>query len=296
MTLERLRQELAKQPWRFEFAQWVRLWLRTSTSLGKPAHWESLASLLEIRPTGSLRFAASDLERCEVDSAGRARLQVNFMGLRGTNSPLPAQLLDGLERGRETHAALEGFLDIFDGRLYALYAQALLHRHPSLRAEMRDPLPRQLEKLQDSSGISRKRLERVLIRELGISQIKVSDRTIEWFPVPPARLGRAALDGTFVLGRRVAIGGNRLEIRLGPVSPRQGQEISRDREGFAHRLSSVFSEQLGLPRSWRVELLLPASPNSLDGNCLKISDPPRLGCNAGIGSIEGTSHTMIFTG
>lgn len=296
MTIEQFRQELTKHPWRFGFAQWVRLWLGTSRHLGKAAHWEDLSGLLEIRPTGRLGFSASDLEHCDVDSAGRARLHVNFMGLRGANSPLPAQLLDGLERGREAHAALEGFLDIFDGRLYALYAQVLLHRHPSLRAEMRDPLPRQLEKLCSSSEISRRRLERVLARELEIPRIKVSDRTTEWLPVPPARLGRATLDGTLVLGRHLAVGGSRLEIQLGPVSPRQGQEISRDREGFAHRLSGVFSKHLGLPRPWRVELLLPASPNSLDGNCLKVSDPPRLGRDARIGRIGGTSNTMIFAG
>lgn len=293
---ELLRQKLVNHPGRFGFAQWVRLWLRSSVHLGKGRRWEGLASLLEVRPTGSLRFAASDLERCEVDAAGRARLWVNFMGLRGPNSPLSPQMLDGLERGRETHVVLEGFLGIFDGRIYALYAQTLLHRLLGLRAEMRDPLPRQLESLRGPSGISRKRLEQVLMRELGISRVEVSDRVIEWLPVPTARLGHIALDGSSVLGSHVAIGGNRLEIRLGPVDSCQGQKISRDREGFAARLADVFSKHLDMPRPWHAELSLPASLDPFDGNCLNLSTPPRLGRTAWLGRLGAPPITMVFAG
>ena len=293
---EPLRQKLLNHPGRFGFAQWVRLWLRSSVHLGKGRRWEDLASLLEIRPTGSLRFAASDLERCEVDAAGRARLWVNFMGLRGPNSPLSPQMLDGLERGRETHAVLESFLDIFDGRLYALYAQALLHRHLGPRTEMHDPLPRQLESLQGPGGISRKRLEQILMRELELSRVEVSDRGIEWLCVPTAHLGNIALGGTAVLGSHVAIGGNRLEIRLGPVDSCQGQQIARNREGFAARLADVLSKHLDMPRPWRAELQLPASLDLLDGNCLNISTPPRLGRTAWLGRLGISPITMVFAG
>jgi len=296
LASELLQQELVNHPSRFGFAQWVRLWMRSSAHVGKGNRWEGLTSLLEIRPNGGLRFAAADLERCEVDSAGRARLQVNFMGLRGPNSPLSAPLLDGLERGRETHAVLGSLLDIFDGRLYALYAQALLHRHPGLRAEMHDPLPRQLESLREPGGVSRKRLERVLTRELEISRAEVSDRVIEWLPVPTARLGHVALDGTSVLGSHVAIGENRLEIRLGPVDSCQGLEIVRDREGFAARLAGVLSEHLDMPRPWRAELSLPASLYHFVRNCLNASHPPRLGRTAWLGRLGAPPITMVFAG
>lgn len=296
LASEPLRQKLVNHPGSFGFAQWVRLWLRSSVHLGKEHCWEDLASLLEIRPTGSLRFAASDLERCEVDAAGRARLWVNFMGLRGPNSPLPTQMLDSLERGRETHAVLESFLDIFDGRIYALYAQALLHRHLGLRAEMHDPLPRQLESLRGPGGISRQRLVQVLTRELKISRVEVSDRVIEWLPAPTAHLGHVTLNGTAALGSHVAVGGNRLEIRLGPVDSGQGQEIVQDRNGFAARLAGVFSEHLDMSRPWRAELLLPASLDPFNKNCLRLSKPPRLGRTAWLGRLEAPQITMVFAG
>ncbi len=123
---------------RYEFFQLVQLLLRQQEGAAPPGG-EGPASRenMRFRPAASLGFAASDVESVETleppggEGPSRFQVTVNFMGLYGPASPLPAHFTeDILWAGSEGEGARD-FLDIFHHRLISfLYKSWEKYRYP----------------------------------------------------------------------------------------------------------------------------------------------------------------------
>ena len=122
----------------FEFAQWIRLWLREkiqSDHRGGDA-LQRLDDGLDVHHSGSLGFAPQDIDAAGASPEGEEELRVHFMGLQGASSPLPAYLVDPLQRSDERWNPLREFYRLFEGRVYRVLGAGLIERSPVLRAEL----------------------------------------------------------------------------------------------------------------------------------------------------------------
>lgn len=115
--------------------------------------------LLRFRPHLSLAFPARDIERMERVAGGpheheTVRVELNFGGLYGTDSPLPSVFTEHLlHRGRteegEDIDIVRDFLDIFHHRIYSLTFRAWEKRryHATWRTDGSDDISRILAAL-----------------------------------------------------------------------------------------------------------------------------------------------------
>ncbi|MDU9394877.1 type VI secretion system baseplate subunit TssG [Pseudomonas japonica] len=76
---------------------------------------------VRFRPDPGMGFPAGELRRIELDPHGPATVRTRFLGLYGVDSPLPTAYLDDIVQRREGHEVLEGFLDIFNHRLFTQF-------------------------------------------------------------------------------------------------------------------------------------------------------------------------------
>lgn len=75
-------------------------------------------------PHPGMGFPVSELKRVEYDEEGSQNppvIRTTFMGLYGVDSPLPTAYLDDITQKREGHEALQGFLDIFNHRIFTQF-------------------------------------------------------------------------------------------------------------------------------------------------------------------------------
>lgn len=80
---------------------------------------------IRLRPVLDFAFPLSDIDSVEEieqeDGTHRYRIDVAFMGLYGTSSPLPSHYTEDFLRREERESLLRGFLDIFHHRLLSLF-------------------------------------------------------------------------------------------------------------------------------------------------------------------------------
>jgi type VI secretion system protein ImpH len=111
----------------FEFFQAVRLLEvlgNRQVSVGEGVDPSSEA--VRFSSNTDLRFHPSDIESIQPGSESTpARMTVNFLGLAGTNGPLPRSFSEEIhDRKRRKDAAAADFLDIFNHRLVSLFYRA----------------------------------------------------------------------------------------------------------------------------------------------------------------------------
>ncbi len=311
--MAKIKDRLFAQANRFDFIQWLRLWLRMQTCTDFDPLLERIDECVDICNSGRNWFPASDLESGDECFGSKARLFVNFMGLSGSASPLPSYFLDGLERGRETHAVVKAFLDLFDRRVYALYGAALLRRHPGLRAEL-DGTDSLQERLADFCGHghsgtaecaralsgwdslaphhrSRKGLERYLAKQLGLEGVSVSDRVAEWVTCEGWILGKCRMNGSAALGGHVAVAGARIYISLGKVGHGEYLKFCGNTDDFRQQIESLLADHLNDALPWCACLGL----ENKKGACrLDIAAPPALGRYAWLGECDAEKQCLVF--
>ncbi len=115
---------LRKQGHRFAFFQAVRLIQALFPESARVGHQGPVErEALRFRPTLDFAFAASDVSGIREEEDGRAgRFDVftTFMGLYGTQSPLPSYITENLFEADE-NSLTRGFLDLFHHRLISLF-------------------------------------------------------------------------------------------------------------------------------------------------------------------------------
>jgi type VI secretion system protein ImpH len=92
------------------------------------------AGRLRVRPSPPLSFPGADVRRIEwsPDAPGEARLTLTFLGLCGTDAPVPPWMQEAAAR-EDDGAPLRAFLDLFHHRLHALFYRAWTKYRPTLR-------------------------------------------------------------------------------------------------------------------------------------------------------------------
>lgn len=90
--------------------------------LGSTAH--PADDPVRFRPDPGMGFPAGELRAIETDDNHPQRpatVRTRLLGLYGVDSPLPTAFVDDIAQRREGHEALEGFLDIFNHRIFTQF-------------------------------------------------------------------------------------------------------------------------------------------------------------------------------
>jgi type VI secretion system protein ImpH len=119
---------LRKQGYRYSFFQAVRLIQASFPDAPRVGHQGPVESeALRFCPTLDFSFAASDVagvrEGARADGGPRLEMLTTFLGLYGTQSPLPTHFTEGLFEADE-ESLTRGFLDLFHHRLLSLFYRA----------------------------------------------------------------------------------------------------------------------------------------------------------------------------
>lgn len=119
---ESLVEELQENPDEFEFYQVVRLLVKLYEV--QPEAWNSLSSLIKIRPELNLSSAMQEIAGIDVDEE-QAAVDVSMYGLYGASSPLPVSFTDELlDNEYNDHPEARGFVDILHYHLYPIFFEA----------------------------------------------------------------------------------------------------------------------------------------------------------------------------
>ncbi|RUT37616.1 type VI secretion system baseplate subunit TssG [Pseudomonas sp. PAMC 29040] len=106
----------------YRFCQLLEQALPGHRPLGSSAH--PADDPVRFRPDPGMGFAAGELKAIETDEDHPQRpatVRTRLLGLYGVDSPMPTSFVDDIARRREGHEALEGFLDIFNHRIFTQF-------------------------------------------------------------------------------------------------------------------------------------------------------------------------------
>lgn len=124
-------QELQSHTQRYTFFQAVRLledYCGPQDSVGVGYHGPTTQEVIRFRPHASLGFASADLKKItplETDNGVKFRMEVNFMGLYGAVSPLPAFYTETIIQDSDGESNRRDFLDLFHHRAISLHYRIL---------------------------------------------------------------------------------------------------------------------------------------------------------------------------
>jgi type VI secretion system protein ImpH len=244
---------LRKQGHRYSFFQAVRLIQASFPDAPRVGHQGPVeAEALRFRPTLDFAFAASDVagiqESPRSNGVPRLELLTTFLGLYGTQSPLPTYFTETLFEADE-ESLTRGFLDLFHHRLLSLFYRAWEKYRYDVQFEPggKDALSKQLLTLLSLDPESIPADHRVpAVRLLGlaglITQIPHSAASLNgmlneffaglpfevepcvgrWLPVPADQRNRLArmnttLGGDLVLGERIFDRACTFRVAAGPL-------------------------------------------------------------------------------
>jgi type VI secretion system protein ImpH len=138
---------LLAEPHRFSFFQLVQLIERDRAGAAPLGHGgPAAAEALRLRPTLSLAFPKGDVAAVERGADGRLVVDVAFLGLYGSTSPLPNFYSEDLLQDDDDEQVVRDFLDVFHHRLLSLFyrAWAKYRHHVQYRTGATDPQSRRV--------------------------------------------------------------------------------------------------------------------------------------------------------
>lgn len=132
---------------RFDFYQLLHLIERISADTPKLGHsGPAQREHVRLRPQLGLGFPPGDIDDAEFleapDGSGKLQITATFLGLYGSNSPLPAHVTEQLLPERDDDLRVRAFFDLFHHRIYSLlYRVWKKYRyHITFEPEGRDPI------------------------------------------------------------------------------------------------------------------------------------------------------------
>lgn len=257
-----LKQQLFKSSHAFSFYQAYRLLTRMQNSNKRTIHSE---------PRLSFSFPPSDVTQINEDVDGNFDIIVNFLGLFGVSSPLPAFYTEKLmDDERDDNTASKAFISLINDRFYELLFQVWLKNNIHLRVVEFDD-PRQTDQLFSFLGLiekqNRKQLDKPfeLLRYSGLfSQHPRSAMALETIlqdafkgipvTVLPAQLRKVNIpdDQVYFLGKpNTAVGNNimigselmdrmgKFRLEIGPMDAHQFNTFIPGGENFKKGTSLV---------------------------------------------------------
>lgn len=200
---------------------------------------------VRIRPSDSLAFPAGDVGQVEQLSDGSLSVRMRFDGFYGVDSPLPHYFLEDATVDTDYAERIRAFLDIFNlpfyqlrqavwqiGRLYdsapdqpGLLSRIMGDMLPPNLAETPECLQYPGLYLQGHPG--GKTLAAMLRQLLDCPALELTADTCSWQPLSrPSCLGSAPIiNGNLALGRRVAVRGQLLTIRMGKLNLPEAERV-----------------------------------------------------------------------
>jgi len=285
--------------------------------------------VIRFRPDVSMAFAAASLASVELmDRPGAEaegddlfRITANFLGLYGTQSPLPNHWSEEILREHADDSTVRDFLDLFHHRAYAFFYRAwskyrfhVQHRAagddaftqrflalvgfaaPEIRAATRLPAVRLLK----YAGILLQRtrpaesLERLLSDWFAGIHVQVIACCPHWVPLRPTSwnrlgIGPSTLGVDMTLGNRIFDRNTTYKIVVGPVEYSTYLRFLPEGEDHAMllELANLFTGRT-LRATLDVRLLGAHRP----ATCLETEDAPRLGWTSWLSS-ESPADTVV---
>jgi type VI secretion system protein ImpH len=208
--------------------------------------------IIRFRPAAHLAFPAADIDSLDTGET-QYLLSLNFMGLYGTTSPLPAFFTEAIIAADLDESQRRDFLDIFHHRFFSLFfriwkkyryyieykkgaVDAFSQRMFSLMG-LGDPQLRKVgnirwERLLYYVGLLSMRSRSAVVLEKVISHyffnlpVAIEQCVPRWVPIEKAQqnrmgLGNCSLGEDFTVGERVLDRAGKFNLRLGPLDFRQ---------------------------------------------------------------------------
>ena len=315
----------------FDFYQAVRVLLAQhpeAVSPGRPGQISK--EVVRFRANASLGFPASDVEKVERDTAIAAALPpytmtVNFLGLIGPASPLPAYYTEEVIRADPDNAMARHFLDMFHHRLTSfVYRSWEKYRYIlQYRPGARDPFSNRMfaliglghQQLRNDSRLEWARL----LPYLGLIGMKVRSASLlsgvvsHYFgsvpvrvqeyvrhkttidPMQRNRLGvvNCALGVSSMLGETVYDVNTKFRLRIGALDFPAYREFLPGGKDYA-ALRELVRFTLIDPFEYDVELLLRA--DDVPRTELTKDNPCRLGYSNWLGEVREGTVMVVQTG
>lgn len=241
----------------------------------------------------SLAFQGTELHALD-DSRGNHkhshRLYCNFLGLLGTNGPLPLHYTEyAIERDRISRdPTFKEFIDLFNHRLLSLFYRSLSQHDPAINfdrpgqdaftdvvsaiggyffpdAQDRDRMPDHVKRwhglMMGSRCKSPDGLKAVVGHYFDVP-VEVQEFVGEWLALPDevllalgSRSASAELGKTTILGRRVWSTAHKFRLRVGPLS-REDYCSFRPGEDRALTLHDFVRNYVGDELEWDIEFVV----------------------------------------
>ena len=235
----------------YDFFQAVRLLERASGGPALGTSADARAERVRVRPSEALAFPAADVHRVERLPGGAARVVATFGGLYGVDSPLPPPFHEAVTTEPDRAAALQDFLDLFAGRIYAYLYRAWKKPRPELAD---GPPPTDARRLAALAGAAQEagwspptpplrlaafagRLSdrrrnadglRAVAEAFVGAPVEVVENVPRWLPIPdrPALGGSGPrLGENAPLGARVLDLTGKIRLQVGPVGMERFQAL-----------------------------------------------------------------------
>lgn len=208
---------------------------------------DGLDKWCRFRPASETTFPPADIRRCRIDDEGRLDIQLNFMGFYGVDAVVPYYFTQQAMNDDAGGKALRAFLDIFNHRLYALLYHAWKKYRPTFHLDEPDNLylrmmsafsgwsvkehqggalayagllGRRIRSAEGLAGLLRDFLKKIPVR--------VEQFQPRWVSVKPSSgLGddNLRLGDSLMLGEQILDVSGKVDIRIGPVSPKLSMQL-----------------------------------------------------------------------
>jgi type VI secretion system protein ImpH len=263
-----------------------------------------------------LAFAPSDVASCEMDAAGRLRLEQHSFGLFGPNGPLPAHVTEvAYQRRRHVDdPTIVDFLNSFQHRLITLFYRAWADSDPATSYDRPDSdrfamyvgalfglapaTARNRDSVPDRAKLSRAALFaqqnrsapalRAILADYFRLPIQLREFTGAWLSLPRESrwsLGRASgtLADSAFLGSSLWSSQHKFEIVMGPLSLAGLENFLPGAPGL-RALQDLVSLFTNNEWTWQLRLLLPQEeiPRTRLGRCGKLGQISWLGTRRGV--------------
>jgi len=278
---------------RYEFFQLVELLHRHHHDDLEQRHGGSVPVFQRVRykASASLGFPSSDVLALEANENGQYEMEVSFLGLQGSQSPLPGYYLEALAHESAHHEGIAGdFLDFFNHRLLTLthrgwrkyrhhvryqnnaqdgFSAAIFSLVGLADSNLRGETPINWSKMLSYAGLLAGRsrspdvVSGIVSHCFEVAQVEIKQWVYRWIDMPPDQLSRNGLTGMtlgedMVAGERVADVKGKFALRL------RGLTLSRFRDflpdGEEHQsLKTLVNFVLREPLAYDLELELLAS-------------------------------------
>lgn len=328
---EALLSELLAHGRQFDFYQAVRVLLALRPGAATPGgHGQLSKEAIRFRANPSLGFPASDVENVEREAATAAGLPpytmtVNFLGLIGPASPLPAYYTEEVIRADADTAMTQHFLDMFHHRLTSfVYRSWEKYRYIlQYRPGARDPFSNRMfaliglghARLRNDSGLQWARL----LPYLGLIGMKVRSAALlsgvvsHYFGSVPVRVQEyirhktvidpmqrnclgvvnCALGVSSMLGEKVYDVNTKFKLRIGALDFAAYREFLPGGRDYA-ALRELVRFTLIDPFEYDVELLLRA--DDVPRTALTEDNPCRLGYSNWLGEVRQGTVKVVQVG